>query len=692
MSSFLDEMEASIAETEAYLFSKSMSQNIKNDRIQENERIRDSLWNHSPSLFYASDLLDHVSSNNVWGRGEEEGRQKEENGKKENELENEKREIETPDQRIRRKIQGTATRIEERFGAAKRRAEEKVRALREEIVSKRQSECTFTPNITKSKKSKSSDVAVRRMKTPVKEKFGEEIKKQREADVLKDCTFKPQINESSKKVSKEKTYVPIYNRVGQVQREQHQHLVDKQFSREEELSRNASFTPSLNKKSLELATRSREAMKSILKAGVRTAPVSSSENYSPAPALVSKLNLVPVTDLETYSQIKQLRASALYQDLMEREGCTFTPKLDSTSRKIADESSLFKAAPSFFDRQETFKELKNLRLERIAKEEMKKVDCTFRPKLISRSLSSKSCLCDDDARSEVSSCSYRSGHHERILHLSLDGDRFRAARAAKEQNHYSQFTFRPQISQSQKSFERLGLGRISSRTSLSAPNTPRGRALENVEASFKDSYTFNPQLNKKSVEIVNRLRAVTANLSPNLVANNNELARVSSSKSLQLDLSQTETLPERIETWRLRKELEINRFRKIRDEKEIEECTFAPQTLPQRRVSQPQKPVPVPGLSRFFEFRNLALQKKKEQEEREQKVFLTDPSKLESVRSSQPKPFHLESNRRSELRQNKPSIADTEKRDAHQRDYSFHPVTSESKNRHLIRQLLDTKC
>ena len=76
--------------------------------------------------------------------------------------------------------------------------------------------------------------------------------------------------------------------------------------------------------------------------------------------------------------------------MQERDGCTFRPKLDDMSRRIVEDSAIFRAAPTFLERQETFQEMKKLRIENIANKLNEDEECTFRPKIMSRSSSTKS--------------------------------------------------------------------------------------------------------------------------------------------------------------------------------------------------------------------------------------------------------------------------------------------------------------
>ncbi|CAE8639400.1 unnamed protein product, partial [Polarella glacialis] len=124
--------------------------------------------------------------------------------------------------------------------------------------------------------------------------------------------------------------------------------------------------------------------------------------------------------------------------------------------------------------------------------------------------------------------------------------------------------------------------------------------------------------------------------------------------------------------------------RREKDDEQRADCTFAPEV--RDTYAEPERPVVVSGLGRYFELKGLALRKQQEQQEREAKVFRPEAGKSRSLGVTIPEPFTLSSSGpQAGASQSYRSSSELPTRSE---EYTFTPKTNESVNRDIIRQIM----
>ena len=89
----------------------------------------------------------------------------------------------------------------------------------------------------------------------------------------------------------------------------------------------------------------------------------------------------PATAIGEHAARRRMARVVAAQLADDRQGCTFAPATNARSRAMVAQSALFKQAPSFLERQQTFGELRAMRLEHLQRAEDEAAACTFRPAL-----------------------------------------------------------------------------------------------------------------------------------------------------------------------------------------------------------------------------------------------------------------------------------------------------------------------
>jgi len=133
------------------------------------------------------------------------------------------------------------------------------------------------------------------------------------------------------------------------------------------------------------------------------------------------------------------------------------------------------------------------------------------------------------------------------------------------------------------------------------------------------------------------------------------------------------------ESKRLR-EKKLLQMRREQEFNELQECTFAP-SVNENIPKQPTGPVVVRGLGRYLELQELAKQQQTDLETRQKKAFMTELTD-ELQACTIPKPFKLSSAPRSSRIKAKNQV---------ERQCTFKPKTNLTKDRNQIRKILATK-
>jgi len=342
----------------------------------------------------------------------------------------------------------------------------------------------------------------------------------------------------------------------------------------------------------------------------------------------------------------QERQSALQDSLSEP---SLAPTLDETSRRICRESVYFQGAQQdFLTRQHTFELARRRRAE--MRSQHAEAECPFAPKISehSRQLVSLNVdLVGETVEERVDRLAARDAARRERLHGAL------------EQLQYRDCTFRPSLNTASQALAAAARDRdaaagearpdaVHERLYRSALGKPRAGG---DEASQRDSEcSFQPQLDQKAARRYAHVKPHYSHAGPRVM------------DSIKDDLR--------------KRDEHLAELRHAREEELQEQCTFAPE--PGRAYEEPRAPVPVSGLGRFFELRELAQKQQQEREEREKRAFRPETAgaapRFHGV--TIPEPFELS------------HVPARERPAAQPLECTFAPRTSEAASRELLKQLL----
>ena len=128
----------------------------------------------------------------------------------------------------------------------------------------------------------------------------------------------------------------------------------------------------------------------------------------------------------------------------------------------------------------------------------------------------------------------------------------------------------------------------------------------------------------------------------------------------------------------------VKDLQNILEKKDDEECLFNPEINKEIPNFDNNKPMYMKGMARYLEQMEKARQAKRDKEQREKEVFITGENWSKNNLITVPKPFKLS------YQNNNNKIEEIKKQREIQylKDCTFKPVTNESKNREIIKQLL----
>lgn len=452
----------------------------------------------------------------------------------------------------------------------------------------------------------------------------EKAKELIQADQMCAYTFQPQINQSSQDVRQ----TPIHLRTTEIRQHQEERARERQAA--EDARSDCSFQPRISARSDRMVRHKREELY---------------RNLSQGNGSMSKL-IGPVED-RLYADAQEMLHRRVSAQSSVDEASQRTPSVDGTSRRICQDSVYFQGAQQdFVTRQQTFELAKQRRQE--LRSQHADARCTFRPEI------------SDTSRQIVSSNIDYVGEtvEERVNRLAVrDVERRNQTKAAVEELHYKDCTFRPSLNATSQ----MLATRFDDAASLESDNTVTVherlyKVAQNKPRSGDDlpeKCTFQPTPSKSSKQY--------AHVKSHYHAKNPTEIMSSIQDELQ------------------KKEEHLNELRKEREEAHYTECSFHPKTT--KAYEEPNDVVVVSGLGRFFELRDLARKQDEEQRKREAKVF-NPSSKTRCDGITIPEPFALS----SALPTQKYENALGNPRD----ECTFHPQTNESENQKLLRRIMNS--
>ena len=157
------------------------------------------------------------------------------------------------------------------------------------------------------------------------------------------------------------------------------------------------------------------------------------------------------------------------------------------------------------------------------------------------------------------------------------------------------------------------------------------------------------------------------------------------SSQFRVNVSEPEKIVKAIDVYRKDREMKLRQTRQEVEYEEMKECTFAPDTHG-HKVPKQKGPVVVRGL----ELKDLAKRLDDEKRTRQEKAFLVRAAKKSNKTNKGatiPQPFNL-TKRRGKENARREALAE-KIRSQQMAECTFHPKTTEARNRELINQILE---
>jgi hypothetical protein len=358
----------------------------------------------------------------------------------------------------------------ERLSKPSAAAQKEKEAKRREAEEKEAAECTFHPQINQRSKLivEGHPPVEQRLHMAQDEKVAsrERLKRMKEEEELKKLTFAPQINATSLHLAAANPERrPLYERVGELQREKDEKLHRLRMRRIEE--ENLTFTPHIDEVSAALAKARRAGELDVTERLSRTATAQVHSRYS---------------------------AQEEMRQRLEAEA-THRPALNPISERIVEESAMFQGPnKDFLARQKAYEQRKREVHQEVLRRASDK--STFEPRISGVSellVQSQPARANETFVDKIERLAYR------------DKERIEKDRQSLTEEYYSQFTHKPNINKISSI-----IGQAHTHEELYR-NEKSKRVQEKVheaaEQAFKKEFTFHPKVSKTSEEIANKSAA-----------------------------------------------------------------------------------------------------------------------------------------------------------------------------------------
>ena len=331
-----------------------------------------------------------------------------------------------------------------------------------------------------------------------------------------------------------------------------------------------------------------------------------------------------------------------YRDMKE---CTFAPKLNPMSNYLLNNNNddvnnenedYNENLKDFLERQRMYEELKK---EKLQKNKINNnTNYTFKPEINSNS----------DLLAKCNPDRYGLNNNDKYNRLYEDAQRIKMKKEKLENELNNQYDFIPKINELSKY-----IGRKPDFEELN--NIQENKIYKQMIKKEEEEYDFKPQ-----------------------IYNNNKY------KNIQSNYKNDNNMLERINEEVQNKNKKIKMMQKIKENKDIEQCNFMPEINKDVPDFENNKPMYMKGMARYLGQMEKARQAKRDKEQREREVFLTGEGWNKNNGITVPKPFKLsyQNNKKMEMMKK-------EREKEEKKDYYYNAKTNESKNREIIKKLLN---
>jgi len=469
---------------------------------------------------------------------------------------------------------------------------EKQRAAKEEKEQRELEKCTFQPAINVR-----SEFYARRSRGCLSEPLNERLfnehghretlrtkaKELLDADVMCSYTFRPKINPNRTSSCNDNDRTPLHLRTEAIRQMKEDRVKSMQAAEDKRVE--CFFKPKISNKSDRIVQQKREE-------------ISRSMGASSDPSVALKA-LMPVEE-RLYAEAQRKKSPRLAPESSEA-----TLSGDESSRKSMRSGHSTSSQKDFLTRQRLYDEARRQRMEVRALH--KEAECPFKPKIT------------DNSRHLAATNVEMLGEtpEERVERLAVRDVRHREQRRMElEQRQFRDCTFKPELNPMSEVLAGRDDASVFNETRIHERLYRNGVAkvrAASQEKALGEQYSFKPQTDPASAK---------------------RFAHVKAHYSKDVDIMDS------IKQERERKAEILSEQRKAKEEEKVSACTFRPEIC--EDYQEPDQPVVVSGLGRFFELKTMAQRKQHEQARREAKVFHHNAGKGRCyVGVTIPEPFEL---------------------------------------------------
>ena len=455
----------------------------------------------------------------------------------------------------------------------------------------------------------------------------EKMKRNLEAEEMSSYPFKPSINPRSHAILNMNAYKPIHERIEDLQKAKLTVLHKKRLQTQQN-NPDLTFHPKISKQSKQLvASRRKES-------GDR----------------INASNVTKRLVMDAEEKIDRAMTRRKAWEAEQRRIYTFQPRVNDTSRAIVANSG--GNDESFLKRQGIHADRAAAREKRLKKKAMLENECTFKPEIGNATAVLQHTRPQRLQESDL----------ERVERLCRQ-DQLRAEkrRQAAQEQFYSQFSHQPVINE------------ISS-------NLARSKTVDEMTSNAFAKKRLEERIRKRDDELQQECPFEPTFVESRIARRYREKVSENTGRASVLD---PDTMIDKIEKKRERRQMKIEEISHQNQYDEYKMCTFQP-TINRSRPKKQNGPVIVKGFGRFLELKELAKKIEEEKAAREDRAFIVENAKYRSGNRTIQKPFKLSGQGRAERRKQ----LEAKIRAEELRECTFNPKTTESKNKKLISELL----
>ena len=214
--------------------------------------------------------------------------------------------------------------------------------------------------------------------------------------------------------------------------------------------------------------------------------------------------------------------------------------------------------------------------------------------------------------------------------------------------------------------------------------TPKINELSKIIGNLNNKKNlFNDTMNSTVISNINKMKKEIDNectFKPNIITNQKY-------NYIQSNYKFDDNISQKIQEELINKNNKMNILKSEQLYNCIQECKFIPDTNKyDLNIYNNNDTFYQKGLKKYMEQMEKAKKAKKEKEEREKKVFITGENWKKNNINITPKPFNLSKNNNKKIEKIKQDIKNEEMKEC-----SFKPITNETKNKDIVKKLLNEK-